>query len=175
MMLTFNATQSKWLCVLLVLIFGCHSIVVGALSRLVVAIHCMSKVCNKCKLEQAHDKTIYPKNYEGTSGGMEPHGAIVNANWLWKNGCYICECCMDDDATTRNQMKPYRSWTNSRNRLIEEGKLPPEHPGLKFLCDMNHHLRCMSRKEYALAYAALKVSTLNYVDAMCLKKIQGMQ
>jgi hypothetical protein len=141
MMLTFNATQSKWLCVLLVLIFGCHSIVVGTLSRLVVAIHCMSKVCNKCKLEKAHDKTICPKNYESTSGGMEPHGAIVNANWLWENGCYICECCMDDDATTRNQMKPmkpYQSWTNSRNRLIEEGKLPPEHPGVKFLCDMNH-------------------------------------
>jgi hypothetical protein len=77
---------------------------------------------------------------------------------------------MDDDATTRNQMKPYRSWTNSRNRLIKEGKLPPEHPGVKCLCDMNHRVRCLSRKEYALAYAALKVSTLNYVDAIRLKK-----
>jgi hypothetical protein len=152
-----------------------HSIVVGALSRLVIAIHCMSKVCNKCNLDKTHDKTICPKNQEGTSGGMEQHSAIVNANWLWENGCYICECCMDDDATTRNQMKPYPSWTDSRNRLIEEGKLPPEHPEVTFLCDMNHRLRCLSRKEYALAYAALKVSTLNSVDVMRLKKIQGMQ
>jgi hypothetical protein len=53
-----------------------HSIVVGALSRLVIAIHSMSKSCNKCKLDKAHDKTICPKNYAGTSGGMEPHGAI---------------------------------------------------------------------------------------------------
>jgi hypothetical protein len=82
----------------------------------------------------------------------------------------MCECCMDDDTTTRNQMKPYRSWTNSRNRLIEEGKLPPEHPGVKCLYDMNHRLRCLSSKEYALAYAALKVSTLNSVDVMRLKQ-----
>jgi hypothetical protein len=53
-------------------------------------------------------------------------------------------------------MKSYRSWKNSRNRLIEEGKLPPAHPGVKFLHGMNHCLRCLSRKEYALAYEALK-------------------
>jgi hypothetical protein len=36
-----------------------HFIVVGALSRLVIAIHsCMSKICSKCKLDKAHNKSL---------------------------------------------------------------------------------------------------------------------
>ena len=56
-----------------------HSIVVGNVTRRVVAIHSMSKHCSKCSAGKEHPPSLCPKNWNGTSKAMAGHGTVINA------------------------------------------------------------------------------------------------
>jgi hypothetical protein len=129
-----------------------HSIFVGNKTRKVVAAHCMSKICRKCKLGIPHPKELCPKNFEGTSKAMEGHGAVVNAKWLYARRVIIHELVMDDDSPTQKLLSPMVSRTLKTGRVETKGAMPPNYPPPTVFCDCNHRTRCWERPSFALAH-----------------------
>jgi hypothetical protein len=64
------------------------SILVGNHLSRVVTLECMSKHCCKYKLSLDHGTIFYPKNYDGSSKGIEAVGALRNRN-IRKNGSKV--------------------------------------------------------------------------------------
>jgi hypothetical protein len=52
-------------------------VMIGNRSKLIIAIYPMSQTCRKCQLNLPHADNLCPKNYEGSSKGMESTGAAI--------------------------------------------------------------------------------------------------
>jgi hypothetical protein len=174
-----------------------HHLIVGNRSKKVIACHYMSRRCAKCELQMKtaekenlpppetkdHDEDLCAKNYDGSSKGMEPSGALVNVLNLHTNHkCVMDIIVMDDDSSSQNILqweikealakKLYKKWpvTESGARKANTGKLPLTHPPWTKLADHNHRMRCLAGKCYKLARAKLDVSRVALADAERLKR-----
>ena len=135
-----------------------HTMLIGKRSNKVVAYETYSKVCVKCS--QAEKKKIQvqehhcPKNYSGSSKGMECTGLFNCVLKLHNNyNIVVRRFVIDNDATTKaickhsfkeliaaGRMKR-EEWPKSASRLTEkkdQGKLPLSHPPITFVADINH-------------------------------------
>jgi hypothetical protein len=141
------------------------------MTRKVVSIHCMCKVCAKCKTNQEHPPAMCPKNWEGSSKAMEGHGAVINAKLLYAKRVIIDELVMDDDSLTTALLKPMVHRTLRTGRVETKGALPEDYPKTPTdLADTNHRLKCLSSQDWGLAYAPLQTATWTTADAAKLKK-----
>jgi hypothetical protein len=61
---------------------GCY-LITGNKTKRVLAACPMSRRCGKCELKKDHPKELCPKNYNGSSKGMEAHGLSINVNWIY--------------------------------------------------------------------------------------------
>jgi hypothetical protein len=94
---------------------GC-SVMLGNITKLVIAVEAMSQVCSKCRLGLPHEDSFCPKNYDGSSKGMEAEGAARIACRLFKKyEVFIKEYVSDNDSSCRKIL------THSLWDLILEG------------------------------------------------------
>jgi hypothetical protein len=166
-----------------------HHITVGNRSGLVVALHYMSKRCSKCEMEtktgkrNLHDPNVCARNYEGSSKGMEAHGALKSCLNLHRNHNIVYEIIvMDDDSSTENiltwnfeeaikeGMMTKAPLTAKGNKKSDNGQLPTTHPKITRLADHNHRCRCWAGKCYNHAYAKGEKSECKAADAERLKR-----
>jgi hypothetical protein len=138
---------------------------------------CMSKRCRKCKLGHEHASNLCPKNYEGSSKGMEAVGALRK---IWEKqdvsvGTYV----MDDDSTTRAVLcHPYKEMLRlgrmtkakkpkriAKNPKHDSGQLWMDHPIILPLADKNHQGKHFAKTIFQLANAPNAVSTASKNDA----------
>ena len=141
----------------------------------------MNKLCRKCdKMNEVHKPLFCPKNYTGSSKGMEAEGALRAFKQIHANGIKIGTVVLDDDSTTKaylshswEDMKVSdKDWLRYKNnaKKQDKGKLPMEIPPLIFLADRNHRVRCFGGVLFRLAYAPMKTSQVSRADAHRLKK-----
>ena len=163
------------------------SIMFGQLTKLVVAFYYMSKVCAKCKLATEHGKPLCSRNHEGSSKGMEADGGLQNVMSIYDNyPAYVGTVVTDDDSSCRSILShPYKV---QREIAKEEGRefiwptypgggkkpsvglLPKHHPPITFLADVNHRLRAMFGKIFALSRKKKSDSLVTSMDAHRLKR-----
>ncbi len=128
-----------------------------------------------------------PKNYEGSSKGMEAQAALECVMQIWGHGgvtAFIEVICIDDDATTkaylahsfadldkkgipRPKTKKGVPKTTARDN---KGKLLGEHPVISFFADLSHRVRTYAKYLYALKNVSRKESEMNDVDCLHLKR-----
>ena len=125
-----------------------YSVIICNHTRRVIAVVSLSKFCVRC-FRFGRNKTAgeevrphrCPANYDGSSKGMEAYGALVNAKFLLHNGCLVSECTMDDDASTRKQLKAGTTTiVDGREVTLTGGGLPSDYPPIQFQSDLNHRL-----------------------------------
>ena len=182
---------------------SCHHITVGNRSGLVVALHYMSKRCGTCERktkksdksidevedeeqdneQDHHNANMCPRNYLGSSKGMECTGALKSCLHLHAHHNVVYETIvMDDDSSTENILK----WNMKKafdakiideipttacgGKKVDKGQLPFTHPPIVRLADINHRNRCMAGKIYKLARLAKYKSECTTADAERLKR-----
>jgi hypothetical protein len=165
---------------------GC-SVMLGNRTKLVIAVEAMSQVCSKCRQGQQHEDSLCPKNYDGSSKGMEAEGAARIARRLFENyEVFIEEYVSDDDSSCR-KILTHSFWdlifagrltealwprSKSGRKKPNTGLLPVEHPNIVFLADKGHRVRSFARKHFALANENTKELKLGCttVDAERIKR-----
>jgi hypothetical protein len=140
---------------------GC-SVAFGLRSSLPIGIEAMSTVCIKCTKGTDHNKEVCPKNYEGSSKGMEATGAVRIVRRLFENlkhNCYVAHLVTDDDSSVRKILThSYKEllaalritaaeWPKYPNgkKKPDNGMLPLLHEIIIFLADKGHRVRGYSR------------------------------
>ena len=128
---------------------------IGNRSKLIIGIKPMSLTCRKCT------DNLCPKNYEGSSKGMEAtKAARIVKRLLETFNVYIVEYVSDDGSSCRKILThSYRElilekrmtegeWprNNSGRRKPDNGLLPVKHPAIKFLADKGHRVRSSFKK-----------------------------
>ena len=168
-----------------------------------VALHYMSKRCATCECKEkkrekgtegvedtedeneysSHTVNMCPRNYHGSSKGMECTGALASCLHLHAHHDVVYETIvMDDDSSTENILK----WnmqkalderlitelptTASGGKKVDKGQLPFTHPPINRLADINHRNRCMAGKVYKLARLPKYKSDCTTADAERLKR-----
>ena len=166
---------------------SCQHVMFGAYTKKIIALYVMSRVCAKCAVDKIHPLILCPRNYIGSSKGMEAHGASINVNWLYERfNCIVDTIIMDDDSSSKNVLKckyadrqeearkrgEVYAWPKykSGGKRRDTGTLPLEHGDVNFKADINHRLRAKSKKEYALANGPKYKSECTKVDAARLKR-----
>ena len=144
-----------------------HSFMIGCLSGQIIGAKVLSKGCRKCSSsEKAGDKNTNPmhqcpKNYSGSSKGMESTNALLLVKELfYKSGgrLYVARIVSDDDSTSSALLK-------HKSPLFPNGQLPEEIPEPEWDADPNHRVKSALKKVHALAYAPKKISLLEPFDA----------
>ena len=131
-----------------------HQIVIGTQTGKVIALNVLSKVCSKCEAGTEHEEALCPKNYNGSSKGMEASGALENVQNLFENNkCYCHTIVMNDNSSTKSilqhslEEKKIQSekegltfeWPKEGNKKVKNiGHLPIAHPEPLFLADLNY-------------------------------------
>jgi hypothetical protein len=161
------------------------SILVGNHSSRVVALECMSKRCRMCEHGLVHEAKLCPKNYTGSSKGMEAVGALRNVRKIWERGdSYVGTYVMDDDSTTRAVLShPYKEMLHlgritadqvpsriKKSPKSDNGQLWLDHPEILPLADKNHRGKNFAKKIFQLAGAPAAVSTASNNDAERIKR-----
>jgi hypothetical protein len=159
---------------------GTH-LLVGNETLTCVAVETMSKRCIKCERKITHNVDFCPRNYDGSSKGMEAVGAIRSVTRLFDTlGVYIRTYVMDDDSSTKAILRhSYKArglgkadWprTPSGYKKQDTGQLPLAHPEIQFLADKNHRVRTFATHFFNLARAKLSVSIATNNDAERMKR-----
>jgi hypothetical protein len=132
-----------------------------------VALAAMSKCCIKCEKGSNHQPCFCPKNYDGSSKGMEAIGAIQNVVHLHNNqSVFLKTYVMDDDLSTKAILR--HSWkdqvdartmtdkdwprTASGRKKNDNGQLPLLHSKIEFLADKNHRVRTYAKYYFELSH-----------------------
>jgi hypothetical protein len=82
-----------------------HHITISNQTGLVVALHYMSKRCNKCEIgektgwQNAHTKSLCACNYTSSSKGMEAHGALQSCLHHHQHHNIVWDIIVMDDKT----------------------------------------------------------------------------
>jgi hypothetical protein len=151
---------------------GC-AVAFGLRSDLPIGIEAMSSACIKCKRGIPHDESVCPKNYAGSSKGMEATGAVEIVRRLFANAedkCFIANLVTDDDSSVRKILThSYRDllaagraterecprYKNGQKKP-DHGQLPVEHAAIQFLADKGHRVRGYARVIFAEASQSKK-------------------
>jgi hypothetical protein len=163
---------------------GTH-LIVGNESLKTVAVECLSRRCSKCEHNKIHPLFVCPKNYEGSSKGMEAEGALRNVRLLYnEKNVFIETFVMDDDSSTKSILR--HSWklmvdsgildsldwprTASGAKKKDSGQLPLLHPIIDFLADKNHRVRTYAKYFFLLAHKKRSVTCCTPNDAERMKR-----
>jgi hypothetical protein len=163
---------------------GTH-LLVGNESLKTVAVECISRRCSKCEREKAHPENICPKNYVGSSKGMEPEGALRNVKLLYEEKDVVIQTfVMDDDSSTKSILR--HSWkllvesglldmldwprTKSGYKKKDNGQLPLLHPPIDWLADKNHRVRTYAKYFFILAHKKRSFTSCTTNDAERMKR-----
>ena len=179
---------------------SCQHITVGNMTQRVIGLHYLSRCCAKCDANQINvDNSVTggvvvpcgllcSHNYCGSSKGMESQGALEMTRRIWNKlsaKSYLCEIVIDDDTTTKKLLTksiselllagiidewPKTTHTKVPRKIRDTGKLPIDHPDITWLSDINHRMRCKSRREFSLARAPMRTSKMTLMDAYCMKR-----
>jgi hypothetical protein len=175
-----------------------HGLMIGDRTKNVVAFQNFSKACLKCDLHRKNMSKLKtpdvpveqhhcPKNYSGSSKGMEAQAALDCVNQIWTHEeivAFIDVVCIDDDATTRAYLahcfrdlelkglprpktKSGKIKTGARN---DKGKLGKDHPVIIFLADLSHRVRTYGKYLFAMKNMGAKRSPMTEMDALRLKR-----
>jgi hypothetical protein len=175
-----------------------HGLMIGECTKNVVAFQNYSKVCGFCerhvkKMEKAKTPTVpssehhCPKNYDGSSKGMEAKAALECVKKIWTHAqilAFVDFICLDDDASTKAYVahdfqsldeKGLPRPTNKQGipktaKRDDKGRLPKDHPVIVFLADLSHRIRTYAKYLYALKKVGRKTSEMNDVDCLRLKR-----
>jgi hypothetical protein len=128
-----------------------------------------------------------PKNYTGSSKGMEAKAALDCVNQVGSSHAdiegFVSMICLDDGASTRAYLqhsfanlddknlphlknKKGETKTGKRNN---KGKLGKDHPIIQFLADLSHRVRTFAKYVYALKNTTIGQSEMNDIDCLRLK------
>jgi hypothetical protein len=144
---------------------GC-SVAFGLRSELPIGIEVMSCICIKCKKGHVHEAAVCPRNYDGSSKGMEAGGAAKIVYRLFANEeekCYISHLVTDDDSSVRKILThSYQEMIEAHTSTIDDwprysngqkkpdnGLLPLLHRAITFLADKGHRTRGYARVLFA--------------------------
>jgi hypothetical protein len=175
-----------------------HGLMIGDNTKNVVAFQNFSTSCGTCerhikKMEKHKTPDVpvldheCPKNYTGSSKGMEAQAALDCVNKVWSHAdisAFINIICLDDDATTRAYLQHSFAHLDANNlprptnkkgepktgKRNDKGKLHKEHPVIQFLADLSHRVRTFAKYLYALKNAAKKHSEMNDIDCLRMKR-----
>ena len=134
---------------------------VGKRFEKVIAYANYAKHCRKCDsatksggFPPAHN---CPKNYEGSSKGMECYGLMECVLKLHtEHNICVCKFVLDDDSTTRAYLRhsfqesidsglmKLADWprtADGKSKKKDNGKLPLTHSVIEFIADINHRVR----------------------------------
>jgi hypothetical protein len=128
-----------------------------------------------------------PKNYDGSSKGMEAKAAMDCLNKVWTHAqvrAFIACICIDDDATTKAHLQhsfedlaekglPRPTTKKGKPKTGEKnnkGRLPKDHPVLDFLADLSHRVRTYGKYLWVLKNQGKKRSEMTLVDSLRLKR-----
>jgi hypothetical protein len=173
-----------------------HAFLIDAHSGKIVAMQVHSKSCLKCSravkkgiAEENVPEHKCPKNYDGSSKGMEATAALEMVKRLCKHEevqVYVKEMVLNDDASTRalltHCLKELADFvlgfewpkdSAGKRNMKQVGKLPVDHPVIFFLADLMHRIRCFNKHVFGLALAPQSTSTCTMVDAYRLKRNFG--
>jgi hypothetical protein len=162
----------------------------GNQTKLAIAVEAMSqvcRVCSKCRLGQPHEDSFCPKNYDGSSKGMEAEGAARIARRLFEKYEVFIEEYVSDDNSSCPGLLTNSFWdlifegrltealwtrTKSGRKKPNSGLLPVDHPQTVFLADKGHVVRSFARKHFALANEKTKELKLGCttIDAERMKR-----
>jgi hypothetical protein len=138
-----------------------HSMLIGKRFEKIIAFANYAKKCRKCEDAAKKERTVEehncPKNYEGSSKGMECFG-LMECVLKLHNEFNICvrKFVLDDDSTTRAYIKhSYQAlidagrmnvadWPRSKDgkrKKTDSGRLPLTHTLIEFIADINHRVR----------------------------------
>jgi hypothetical protein len=181
------------------------TLVCGNKTQKCISLWCMSRRCSFCeakaarrrrykednivltplqeaKLNKPHQSHLCPRNYHGSSKGMEAYGSFrcVQECWYHKNG-YVETYVMDDDSSCRAILRHGIQALFECGRISEEeakrtkkendkGILPLSHPPITVLADKNHRIRTYAKKFFELARLAMCKSRVTSGDAERLKR-----
>ncbi len=140
----------------------------GNLSKLTVGLEPMSQTCIKCSKGVDHDISVCPKNYVGSSKGMEATGSARITKRLFEAGkVVIGEHVGDDDSSCRMVMRhsfqelidagkmQLADWPRyngkSKGKKPDNGLLPVDHPPIVFRADKGHQVRNYVKFFFALS------------------------
>jgi hypothetical protein len=138
----------------------------GNQTKLVIAIKSMSQVCSQCWKGVAHQDLLCPKNYDGSSKGMEAEGTARTCRRLFKTEAVLIEEYVSDDDSSCCKILTHSFsdliqagqladalWPRyaSGQKKPDSGLLPVEHPKITFLADKGHRIRSFAKKHFQLA------------------------
>jgi hypothetical protein len=175
-----------------------QGLMIGYRTKRVVAVQNYSKVCSICerhsKTMEMHgtpDVAVRlhncPRNHEGSSKGMEAKAALECVNRVWtasETRAFIDVICIDDDATTKaylthcfadldEMMRPHpttKAGVPKTSKRDDKGRLPKNHPVIKFLADLCHRVRTFGKYLWRLKNGGKKKSEMNVIDCLRLKR-----
>jgi hypothetical protein len=171
---------------------------IGFRTKRVVAVQNYSKVCSICyKHSKAMSKSgtpdvavrvhACPRNHDGSSKGMEAKAALACVTKVWsrsETSAFIDIICIDDDASTRAYLSHSFADLDENNlprpttkagvpktaKRDDKGRLPKNHPVIKFLADLCHRVRTFGKYLWRLKNLGKKKSEINVVDCLRLKR-----
>ena len=173
-----------------------HAFVIDVNTSKVLAMQVYSKQCITCSnftrrgyQEDNMPKHKCSKNYDGSSKGMEATAALEMVKRVFEHEhvkAFVAEMVIDDDASTRALLRHSLeellvkvtdfNWPRDvKGRKLPKnvGKLPWDHPVIKFLADLTHRIRTFGKHVFQLAAAPKSTSTCTLVDAYHLKRNFG--
>jgi hypothetical protein len=184
------------------------ALICGNLSGKCVGLECMSRRCASCERKEAkqknysdfqkiptlaesqyfkskHPRHLCPRNYVGSSKGMEAKGAFKIVNRInTTTGAFILTYVMDDDSSTKAILRHGLAalvasgamldadWplTEGGFRVNDTGLLPLDQHWLNFLGDKNHRVRTYARFIFHLSRLSAAKSKAHGGDAERLKR-----
>ena len=129
---------------------------ISARSGQIIAYQNYSKKCKLCEVAEVRDVTPAvhrcPRNYSGSSKGMESYGLLGCVLQLWNStNLFVRRFVIDDETTTKSQVQhslkemvaagqlSRADWpkTVGGNEMKSTDGLPLEHPPVEFVADCN--------------------------------------
>jgi hypothetical protein len=98
-------------------LLGC-SVILGNRTKLVIAVEAMSQVCSRCCKGVPHADLLCPKNYDGSSKGIEAEGAARIDRLLFKTYMVFIEEYVSDNDPSCRKILTHSFWD-----LILAGRL----------------------------------------------------
>jgi hypothetical protein len=128
-----------------------------------------------------------PKNYSGSSKGMEAKAALNCVEQVWSHkevSAFISIICINTDATTKAYLQHSFADLLAKNlphplnkkgepksgKANDKGKLQKDQPVIKFLADLSHRVCTFAKYLYALKNVSKSESEMTDIDCLRLKR-----
>jgi len=172
-----------------------HCLFVGQLTRKPISKQIYSRSCSMCKaFYRKHEVTdqVPPhdcvKNYDGSSGSMEPMAALDMYTSLYdRQSVVVARIITDDDSTIKAKLKyTNNTWMEKNNTTIkpkiinsngnevirpDHGEIPGHMPEPSFDADPNHRKKLVGKVLWGLAKKNVgEKKTMTKCDAMRLQR-----